>query len=149
IFDALDETIRIIRRSEGRQDAAQKLMKRFDLTQEQVDAILELRLYRLAKLEILLIKKELDEKKKEAARIGQLLKSKPARWKLIRAELPLLGTEFNDRRRTKIGGASSEPEYDAEAFIVEEDQVVLLTQQGWIKRQGRVTDVSATRVRAG
>ena len=42
-----------------------------------------------------------------------------------------------------------EPEYDAEAFIVDEDQVVLLTQQGWVKRQGRVTDVTATRTRDG
>lgn len=149
IFDALDETIRIIRRSDGRQDAAKKLIKRFELTEEQVDAILELRLYRLAKLEILLIKKELDQKRKEAARIQKLLKSKPARWKLIREELLELRAEFHDRRRCKIGGASREPEYDAEAFIVEEDQVVLLSQQGWIKRQNRVTDVSATRVREG
>ena len=149
VFDALDETIRIIRRSEGKQDAAAKLIARFELSEEQVDAILELRLYRLAKLEILIITKELDEKRKEAARLGQLLKSKPARWKLIRAELLELATDFHDRRRTKIGGASSEPEYDAEAFIVEEDQVVLLSQQGWVKRQGRVTDVSATRVREG
>lgn len=149
VFDALDETIRIIRRSDGRKDAATKLINRFELTQEQVDAILELRLYRLAKLEILIIKKELEEKKKEAKRIGQLLKSKPARWKLIRAELLELASEFRDRRRTKIGGASSEPEYDAEAFIVEEDQVVLLSQQGWVKRQGRVTDVTSTRVREG
>lgn len=149
VFDALDETIRIIRRSDGRADAADKLMKRFDLTEPQVDAILELRLYRLAKLEILLIRKELDEKTKEAARIGQLLKSKPARWKLIRAELLEVKVDFDDRRRTKVTGATSEPEYDAEAFIVEEDQVVLLSQQGWVKRQGRVTDLGATRVREG
>ncbi len=149
IFDALDETIRIIRRSDGRADAAQKLMKRFDLSQLQVDAILELRLYRLAKLEILIIRQELEEKQKEAARLEQLLKSKPARWKLIRAEMLELKTAFDDRRKTKVSGATSEPEYDAEAFIVEEDQVVLFSQQGWIKRQGRVTDLAATRVREG
>src|SRR5690606_10619637 len=54
IFDVLDETIVIIRKSEGKEDAAQKLMKRFGLDAEQVDAILELKLYRLAKLEILI-----------------------------------------------------------------------------------------------
>jgi DNA gyrase subunit A len=149
IFDALDETIRIIRRSDGRADAADKLMKRFDLTREQVDAILELRLYRLAKLEILIIREELEAKAKEAARLSELLASEPARWKLIRAELLELKRDFDDRRRTKIGGGAAEPEYDAEAFIVEEDQVVLLTQQGWVKRQGRVSDLSATRVREG
>jgi DNA gyrase subunit A len=56
VFDALDEVIRIIRKSEGRADAAEKLMARFKLTAEQTDAILELRLYRLARLEILLVK---------------------------------------------------------------------------------------------
>ena len=68
IFDVLDETIAIIRKSEGKQDAAQKLMKRFALDEEQVDAILELKLYRLAKLEILVIQKELDEKRDRGRR---------------------------------------------------------------------------------
>jgi DNA gyrase subunit A len=149
IFDALDETIRIIRRSDGRADAAQKLIHRFELSEIQVDAILELRLYRLAKLEIELIRKELEEKRKEAARLTALLKSTPARWKLIRAELLELKTDFDDRRRTKVSGGTAEPEYDAEAYIVEEDQIVLLSQQGWVKRQGRVTDLGSTRVREG
>ncbi len=149
IFDALDETIRIIRRSNGRSDATKKLMKRFELTEMQVDAILELRLYRLAKLEILVIREELEKKRAEAARIEKLLESTPARWKLVRAELIELKNDYDDRRQTKVSGATSEPEYDAEAFIVEEDQVVLFSQQGWIKRQGRVTDITATRVRDG
>ncbi|HWB29049.1 MAG TPA: DNA topoisomerase (ATP-hydrolyzing), partial [Vicinamibacterales bacterium] len=55
IFDALDEIIRLIRKSEGKQDAAEKIMKRFSLDAEQTDAILELKLYRLARLEILVI----------------------------------------------------------------------------------------------
>jgi len=149
IFDALDETIRIIRRSDGKRDAAGKLMERFELTAEQVDAILELKLYRLAKLEILLLREEHEEKSAEAARLEQLLADRPARWKLIRAELLELKTDFDDRRRTKISGATREPEYDAEAFIVDEDAIVILTQHGWVKRQGRVTDLAATRVRDG
>ena len=63
IFDALDEILKIIRQSEGKADAAQKLMKRFGLDAEQTDAILELKLYRLARLEILVIQKELREKR--------------------------------------------------------------------------------------
>src|SRR5215510_3208745 len=62
IFDALDETIKIIRASDGKEDAAHKLMKRFKLDDIQVDAILELKLYKLAKLEIKVIREELDEK---------------------------------------------------------------------------------------
>ena len=149
IFDALDETIRIIRKSEGKKDAAEKLMKRFALDAVQVDAILELRLYRLAQLEILVIRQELEEKRASAKKLDQLLKSPAARWKLIRAELHEIKERYQDPRRTRIVGAVDEPEYDPEAFIVEEDAMVVLTRQGWIKRQREVRDVSTTRVREG
>jgi len=149
IFDALDETIRIIRRSEGKADAAGKLMKRFGIDEAQVDAILELKLYRLAQLEILLIREELDQKRKEQKRIADLLKSPAARWQMIRAELTELRDTYRDKRLTSIAGNVDEPVFDAEAFIVEEDAVVLLTQQGWIKRQREVKDVTTTRLREG
>ena len=149
IFDALDETIKIIRASEGKQDAAAKLIKRFGLSEEQVDAILELKLYRLAKLEILLIEEELEQKRKEQKRIEQLLSSKAARWKLIRAELLEQKESYQDLRRTKISAAVEEPEYDAEAFILAEDAVVLLSAQGWVKRQREMKDASQTRLREG
>src|SRR5687768_87752 len=87
VFDALDEIIRIIRKSDGKADAAEKIMKRFGLDAEQTDAILELKLYRLARLEILLIQKELGEKRKRARQIGGLLKDEDSRWKLVRTEI--------------------------------------------------------------
>jgi DNA gyrase subunit A len=149
IFDALDETIRIIRKSEGKKDAADKLMKRFELDDVQVDAILELKLYRLAQLEILIIQKELDEKRKEEKRLGALLKNTEARWKLIRAELMELKTTYADGRRTKIVGNLDEPEFVAEDFILEEDALVVLTRQGWVKRQREMKDAAATRLREG
>ncbi len=149
VFDALDETIRIIRKSQGKKDAAEKLMVRFKIDSEQVDAILELRLYRLAQLEINLIREELAEKGKEASRLAALLKSAPARWKLIRAELEGVKARFAQKRRTKIGGVADEPEYAAEAFIVDEDATVLVTQQGWLKRQREVKDLATVRVREG
>lgn len=149
VFDALDETIRIIRRSEGKKDAAEKLMRRFKLDAEQVDAILELKLYRLAKLEILVIQKELDEKRKEAKRLERLLKKEPERWKLIRAELLAVKEQYPDLRRTRVVSADKDPEFDADDFIVDEDVMVVLTAQGWVKRQQRVRDVSTTRVRDG
>jgi DNA gyrase subunit A len=149
IFDVLDETIAIIRKSEGKQDAAQKLMKRFGLDAEQVDAILELKLYRLAKLEILIIQKELAEKRAEADRTEKLLKSDKARWSLIRAELLELSNEYAARRRTRVLASVDEPEYQAEDFIVDEDGVAVLTVQGWIKRQREVKDLSTTRLREG
>jgi DNA gyrase subunit A len=149
IFDVLDETIVIIRKSDGKQDAAMKLMKRFGLDEEQVDAILELKLYRLAKLEILLIQKELAEKRAEADRTEKLLKSDKGRWNLIRAELLELASEYADRRRTRVLASVDEPEYQAEDFIVDEDAVVVLTEQGWVKRQREIKDLSTTRLREG
>jgi DNA gyrase subunit A len=149
VFDALDETIKIIRASEGKQDAAQKIIRRFDLDELQVDAILELRLYKLAKLEILVIREELDEKRKEARRLEQLLSSDGARWKLIRAEMLELKDTYRDARRTKIVGEVDEPEYSEEHFILDEDAVVLLSAQGWLKRQQKLKDASQTRLREG
>jgi DNA gyrase subunit A len=149
IFDALDEAIRTIRRSEGKQDAAQKLMKRFKLDELQVDAILELKLYRLAKLQILEIRSELGQKQKEASRVQKLLKSPKARWNLVRAELQELASNYADPRRTRITGKLDEPEFDAEAFIIDEDAMVVVTEQGWVKRQQGVKDVASTRVRKG
>jgi DNA gyrase subunit A len=152
IFDALDEVLQIIRKSDGKQDAASKLMKRFGLDEEQVDAILELRLYKLARLEIQLVQRELADKQTEAKRIQSLLTSEPARWQLIRAELSELRTQVASiagPRRTKIVGAVDEPEYSKEAFIVDEDAVVILSQQGWVKRQRAVKDISQTRMREG
>src|SRR4029079_13564427 len=73
IFDALDATIRIIRKSDGKADAADKLMKRFELSDAQTDAILELKLYKLAKLEILLITEELKDKRGKAKEIRAIL----------------------------------------------------------------------------
>jgi DNA gyrase subunit A len=74
VFDALDEIIRIIRKSDGKPDAAEKISKRFSLDAEQTDAILELKLYRLARLEILVIQNELADKRNRARQINTLLK---------------------------------------------------------------------------
>jgi len=149
IYDALDEVIRIIRKSEGKADAADKLMKRFEIDDDQADAILELKLYRLARLEILLIQKELGEKQKEAKRLEVLLANEGKRWQLVRDELTALREKYGDKRKTKISVSSDEPEFSADAFIVDEDAFVIVTRDGWVKRQKDVKDVSATRTREG
>ena len=149
VFDALDEIIRIIRRSEGKQDAADKIMKRFKLDELQTDAILELKLYRLAKLEILVIQQEAEKKRKEAARLSALLKSDAKRWNLVRTELSELKASYGDRRRTRIVGQDDAPEFSATDFIIEEDAIVIVTEQGWVKRQQRVKDLTSTRLKDG
>ena len=153
VFDALDEIIRIIRKSDGKPDAADKIMKRFELDAEQTDAILELKIYRLARLEILIIRNELEEKRKRARQIGALLKDEDSRWKLVRSELEEIQRTYGDpkvdRRRTSIASDSAEPEYTADDFIVEEDNVVIVSRDGWVKRQKEVKDLSTTRLREG
>jgi len=152
VFDELDEILRIVRKSEGKQDAAEKIMKRFDLDAEQTDAILELKIYRLAQLEILIIRQELDEKRKQAREIGALLRSEANRWKVVRSEIEEIqkkhGDPKIDDRRTFIE-AEEEVEYSADDFIVEEDNVVIVSRDGWVKRQKDVKDLSTTRLREG
>jgi DNA gyrase subunit A len=153
VFDALDEIIRIIRKSDGKQDAARQIIKRFGLDESQTDAILELKLYRLARLEILVIRKELEEKQKRVRQIGTLLRDEPARWKIVRDELAdvqrAYGSPKADPRRTLLEPAGEEVEYTADDFIVEEDNVVIVSRDGWVKRQKEVRDLATTRLREG
>ena len=141
VYDALDEMIRIIRKSDGKQDAAGKLMKRFELDDEQVDAILEMKLYKLARLEILVIQKELEEKRAEAARLAAVLKDPRKRWAVVQDEL---GRDARRPTATSggpgIGGGGEEVEYTEEAFIADEDTHVVLTRDGWVKRVREVKD---------
>ncbi|MEM6995127.1 MAG: DNA topoisomerase (ATP-hydrolyzing), partial [Myxococcota bacterium] len=97
IFDQLDKAIRIIRRSDGKSDAATKLMKAFD-----IDAVLETKLYRLAKLEIEKIRAELAEKRKAAAKLRAIIKSQAKLWGLVKTELTEVAEKFADSRRTRI-----------------------------------------------
>jgi DNA gyrase subunit A len=150
VYGALEEMLRIIRKSDGKDDAAQKLIKRFSLSDEQADAILEMKLYRLAKLEILVIEKEAREKRAERKRLKQLLGSDRARWAVVREEIHDIQKQYADKRRTRIGGAGAEElEYSEEAFIADEDAHVVLTRDGWIKRVREIKDPSQTRVREG
>jgi DNA gyrase subunit A len=153
VFDALDQIIKIIRASEGKADAAQKIMAKFKLDDEQTDAILELKLYRLARLEILVIQKELKDKRKRSREIKGLLEEEESRgrWGIVRQELTDLLTRFGKeaKRRTHIQEVGSEQEFSEEELIVAEDAYVLVTSDGWIKRQKEVKDVATTRLREG
>ena len=169
IFDVLDEVIRIIRRSDGKADAAQKIMKRFPIKEgrgkqtgldaEQTDAILELKLYRLARLEINLVQDELIKKEKRAREIRKLLKedtddtNASGRWAIVRDEIKDLVADYcklpEAKRRTKIEAVGEEVEISAEDFIVAEDCHVLITKDGWVKRQRNIPEPSKSRLRQG
>jgi DNA gyrase subunit A len=153
VFDALDQIIKIIRASEGKADAAQKIMVKFKLDAEQTDAILELKLYRLARLEILVIQKELKDKRKRSKEIKVLLDEQEGkgRWGIVRQELTELLARFGkeQKRRTQIQEVGPEQEFSAEELIIAEDAYVLVTADGWVKRQKEIKDLGSTRLREG
>src|SRR3954451_4466965 len=149
VYDALDEMIKIIRKSDGKEDAAAKLMKRFELDEVQTDAILDMRLYKLARLEILVVQKEAKEKRAEQKELKALLASDKARWGVVRDEIKEISAQYKDKRRTRIGGGGEEVAYSEEAFIADEDAHVVLTRDGWIKRVREMKDPSQTRLREG
>jgi DNA gyrase subunit A len=149
IFDALDKAIRLIRESEGKADASAKLIRVFKLDEIQAEAILESQLYKIAQLEIKKILEELKEKQAEAERIEAILRSDRKLWNVVKTEMNELGEKLADRRRTRMGSADDNPDFDPEAYIVRENTNVVLTRDGWIKRVGRLSSVESTRVREG
>ena len=149
IFDALDQLIKLIRASDGKDDAAAKIIKQFKLDEIQTDAILELKLYKLARLEINVIREELADKATEAKKIRALLKNEDKLWTVIKDELKATAAELGTPRRTRTGGASEEMEFDADAFIVDEDAHIVVTRDGWIKRVRELKDPNQTRTREG
>ena len=150
IFNVLDEAIKIIRSSDGKKDAAEKLMRCFQLDERQADAILELRLYKIARLEIKAILEELREKKARIKEIEGILGSPRRIWTRVKSGLGEIAEKYGDDRRTKVSARGQEDvELDTEAFIVNEDALILLSRDGWVRRVQRVSDLSKVRTRQG
>jgi DNA gyrase subunit A len=149
IFDALDRALKMIRDSEGKRDAAEKLIRAFKLDEIQANAVLDAQLYKIAQLEIKQILDELKEKTAEAAKIEAILRSDKKLWGVVKDELSELVEKYPDRRRTKMASGEDTPEFNEEAYIVRENTNVVLTRDGWVKRVGRLASVEGTRVREG
>ena len=149
VFDALDEAIAIIRASPGKRGAAERLKVRFPLDDEQVDAILELKLYRLAALEIEKVREELGRLRAEAAHIEGILGDERVLWGVVRTELLEVAEAHGDDRRTTICGPKPEVYFAPEEYILDEDHWVIVTRAGWIKRQKNFSAIGAVRVREG
>ena len=150
IFKGLDRALKIIRASKGKQDAAEKLLKAFkQLDAVQVDAILELALYRISSLEIDRILEELKDKQAQADEIRKILKSERRLWTVVKKELQVLAVEFGDKRRTTLGSSEEIGEFDASAYIVRENTNVVVTREGWIKRVQKISSIDKLRTRDG
>lgn len=151
IYDALDEALKIIRKSSGRSDAAEKLRKRFKLTELQAFAVVDMRLYQLSKTSIEEIKKELAEKAKRVAEIERILKSKKRLGELVRKDLEFIAKEFGDKRKSKIVKDVERESFeftDAD-YVVREEVYAIVTRDGWLKRIRQTNELSSTRIREG
>jgi DNA gyrase subunit A len=148
IANRLDQVIRLIRSAAARKEAREKLIESFQLDEVQAEAILETRLYQLARLELDKVEEEQADKEKQAKELRQLLADSQKRWRLIREELLALKQHYGDRRRTSLT-AGEELSYDPEAYIVHEEATVILSRDGWIKRVRELKDPTSTRLREG
>jgi DNA topoisomerase IV A subunit len=133
LYNDLDTAVKLIRKSKSREEAADKLKKHFKFDDEQVKAILEMQLYRLAGLEIEKILKEKAEKTKQKKDIEAILASQKKIWGLIRTELLEIKGNYGDKRKSVLK-AAEDVEFSQEDFVVHEDVTVIMTKMGWIRR---------------
>jgi len=129
----IDEVIATIKKSESREEAKNNLMKKFKLSEIQANAILEMKLHNLAKLEQAKIEKELKELKKRIEELTLILKSPTKVKEVIKKELTELAEKYKDERRTKVV-ASAPGEIGEEELIPNTETIVILTKGGFIKR---------------
>ena len=149
IIDVLDEVIKIVRKSEGRADAAEKLQKRFKLTEIQAYFIVDLRIYQLSRTNVDEVTTELNEKLARVAEINRLLGSKKLLLGEISKDLQRLSDTFGDARKSKIVSDFEEPEFDQEAYLQHEDVHIIVSRDGWLKRIRNTNDPQQTRIREG
>ena len=129
-IDNIDEVIKIIRTSYD--DAKEKLMKRFGLSEIQAQAILDMRLRTLQGLQREKIEEEYNELMKLIAHLKEILSSETLVYQIIKEELLEIKEKFGDERKTKI--VAAEGELEVEDLIAEEQTVIALTHFGYIKR---------------
>ncbi len=148
----LDEVIRIVRFED---DPKQKLIKRFKLTEVQADAILNLRLKSLSKLEEIAIKAEHDRLSKERRNLKKLLKSDDLQWERITEEVRATRERYSNKtelgaRRTSFAEAP-EIEVDLDRAMIEKEPVtIVLSEKGWIRAmKGHVDDTSRLEFKQG
>ncbi len=132
-LSVIDKVIETIKKSKDKEEARKNLVSRFKLTEIQAEAILEMKLSTLAALERQKIEDELKEKKKLISELEALLHSPQKILKVIKDELSEIKKNYGDERRTKIvaGGLT---EFKEEDLITEEEVVITLSQNGYIKR---------------
>ncbi|CUT05527.1 DNA gyrase subunit A [Candidatus Kryptobacter tengchongensis] len=131
-LDNIDEIVELIKKSKDPDTAKVNLMKKFKLTEIQAKAILDMRLQRLTGLERSKIEAEYKETIKLIEKLKSVLRSKELQKELIKDELLKLKEKYGDERRTQI--IEGEEDFSVEDLIAQEDVVITITHNGFIKR---------------
>jgi len=133
-LNILDEVIAAIKASKNRQDAQNNLQWMFGFTERQADSILTLQLYRLTNLEITSLQKELDDIIKKIAVLRAILESDKKLVALIKKELLEIREKYGIDRRSEIQSEVEELKVNLEVMVAQEDVLVTLSNEGYIKR---------------
>jgi len=146
-FLNIDEVIAVIRESD---EPKAELIKRFDLTERQAEAILEIRLRQLAKLEEIALRKEQEELNAEAGEIRRLLGDESALRGLLRDELTADGETHGDARRSRLVTREAAQALDESALIPAEPVTIVLSRNGWVRAaKGHDVDAENLSYKAG
>ncbi len=132
-LDVIDEIIALIRGSDNRADAREGLMREFEFSKEQADAILDMRLSQLTRLSYEDLREEQEELEAAIARYNAILSSEEEKSKVIKKELREVVERHGDDRRTKIHDSEAE-DIATEDLIAQEDMAITITRDGYIKR---------------
>jgi topoisomerase-4 subunit A len=134
MVSVLDEVIAIIRQSSGKKDAEEQLVKRFSFTEEQADAIVSLRLYRLSSTDVTDMEKESIHLSKEIKQLDRILSNESALEKVIIDEIKTLMETYPTPRRSIIKDEIKKIQIDEQELIQNENVMVVISRDGYIKR---------------
>lgn len=130
----LDEVIKVIRASKNKANAIENLQTEFDFTKPQAEAIVNLQLYKLTNTDVTELEKEMEEKKKEIAIWTGILENEEALKHVMKTELKMIKKEYATPRKTEIKDEVTEIKISATSLIQKEDCIVVLTNEGYVKR---------------
>ncbi|PEY44740.1 DNA topoisomerase IV subunit A [Bacillus cereus] len=132
----LDQVIETIRASKDKRNAKDNLSAKFGFTEAQAEAIVSLQLYRLTNTDITALEKEAEELQKKIAELQAILQSEKKLLQVIKADLKRVKKTYSDNRRAVIEEEIEEIKIDVEVMIPQEDVIVTVTKEGYVKRTG-------------
>ena len=130
----LDEVIKVIRGSKNKANAIENLQTEFDFTKEQAEAIVNLQLYKLTNTDVTELEEEIKQRQKEIAIWTEILENEEALKHVMKTELNLVKKEYATPRKTEIKDEVTEIKIDETSLIPKEDCIVVVTDEGYVKR---------------